>query len=425
MNSVIIKKILIVFAGIFLFRLGSHIPVPGINIDNLNLMFNQYKGTLVDMFNVFSGGSLKRFSIFSIGIVPFITSSIIIQMLSFFHPVLKELKSDPKGQIKISLYTRYLTIVLATFQAFALTSTIATQGMDGFPIANTINLNFYITSMVSLVAGTMLLVWISEKITEYGIGNGLSIIIFSGIISNLPSAVSTTMELFNSGELSILSLVVLLIIMVIAVFFVIFMEKSQKKIPLDFSRRGKDSFHANKGHLPLKVNMAGVMPPILASTLLVLPLTLKSILENMGLDISNILNFVQHGSISYIMLFCLLIVGFSFFYVALQYNISDMTKNLKESGTFINGLRPGEKTKEYLKHIFFYLSIIGAGYLIIICLIPEIISYNWNVSFYFGGTSLLIMVMVSLELNNQIHSHRIKKDYNKIEKELKAEFNNK
>lgn len=422
MNNIILKKILIVFIGIFLFRLGSHIPVPGVNINNLNLMLDQYKGTLVDMFNVFSGGSLKRFSIFSIGVVPFITASIIVQMLSYFNPYLKELKSDHKGQIKMSLYTRYLTIAIATFQAFALTNTMATQGLSGHPIANSVNMSFYITSICSLVAGTMLLVWIGEKITEYGIGNGLSIIIFSGIISNLPSAISTTKELYDNGNISILSLIVLGIIMLAAVFFVIFMEKSQRKIPLDFSRRGKESFHQNKGILPLKVNMAGVMPPILASTLLVLPMTLKSILENLGLNISNILNFIQHGSISYMIIFCLLILGFSFFYVSLQYNINEMTKNLKEGGTFINSLRPGEKTKQFLNHVFFYLCIIGAGYLIIVCLIPELISYNWNVSFYFGGTSLLIMVMVSLELNNQIHSHRIKKDYSKLEKEIKKDF---
>ena len=422
-NKDLMKKITVVFVGLLLFRMGSHIPVPGVDPVALSLMFDQYSGTLLDMFNTFSGGSLKRLSLFSIGVMPYISASIILQVLTMFSPAFKEIKNDGlKGQIKISQYTRYLTILLGTFQAIGLTQTLKSQVVNGLPIIPDPSIIFQVLAVATLLAGTMSLVWIGEKITEYGIGNGLSLIIFASIISNIPMSISGTIDLVNNGELSTVFAILVLCIIVSTLLIVITIEKSQRRIPVANSRsNGK---HSHKSFLPFKVNMAGIMPPIIASSLMLLPSTLgawlasttdSSIFQKIGAMLS-------HGSYVYLIVFTALVIFFSYLFNSVQHNPHETAKKLKESGTFIEGFRPGEQTGKYLSGMMGRLTFIGSIYLAAVCIIPEILIYSWNIPFYFGGTSILIMVMVALEWQNQIKSQMRGKSYNKIKDDVNKGF---
>lgn len=424
MNKNIIKKILVVLFGVALFRIGSHVPVPGINPYALELLFNNYKGTMLDMFNTFSGGSLKRLSIFAIGIMPYITASIIMFIAGFFVQYIKELKENgASGQIKINRLTRYLTLFIAFFQALGLTSTLMKESVNGLPIVPIADINFQILAILTLVAGTMSVVWICDKITEYGIGSGSSIIIYTGIISGIPQALTGTFELKNTEQITNLTLIVIGVIVFASILFVTLVEKSQKRIKIINSRNKNQSLHQMNDYLPLKVNMAGVMPSVIASSIIVVPLTITQFFAFSDLELLISLNkFLAHGSMGYFVIYGILIFLFAFFFNSLQNNPKDIAKKLSDNGVFIEGFRPGASTEKILKRVMNRLTIIGSTYLLLICLLPEFLVLYWSVPFYFGGTSLLIMVTAALEWQNQISSQMKNVHYNEIENKIKKAF---
>lgn len=424
MNKNIIKKILVVLFGVALFRIGSHVPVPGIDPYALELLFNNYKGTMLDMFNTFSGGSLKRLSIFAIGIMPYITASIIMFIAGFFVQYIKELKENgASGQIKINRLTRYLTLFIAFFQALGLTSTLMKESVNGLPIVPIADINFQILAILTLVAGTMSVVWICDKITEYGIGSGSSIIIYTGIISGIPQALTGTFELKNTEQITNLTLIVIGVIIFASILFVTLVEKSQKRIKIINSRNKNQSLHQMNDYLPLKVNMAGVMPSVIASSIIVVPLTITQFFAFSDLEILISLNkFLAHGSMGYFIIYGILIFLFAFFFNSLQNNPKDIAKKLSDNGVFIEGFRPGASTEKILKRVMNRLTIIGSTYLLLICLLPEFLVLYWSVPFYFGGTSLLIMVTAALEWQNQISSQMKNVHYNEIENKIKKAF---
>lgn len=424
MSKDILKKIFIVLIGIVVFRLGSHVPVPGVDPYTLELMFNNYKGTVLDMFNTFSGGSLKRLSIFAIGIMPYITASIIIFIAGFFVQQIKELKeSGAAGQIKINRITRYLTLLIAFFQALGLTSTLMRENVNGLPIVPIADFNFQFIAILTLMAGTMSVVWLCDKITELGIGNGSSIIIYTSIISGIPQALTGTLDLKNNEQITTLTLFVISIIILASVLFVTLVEKGQKRIKIINSKNKNQSLHQVNDYLPFKINMAGVMPSVLASSIIVVPLTIAQWFALSDLEILNSMNkFLEHGTIGYFIIFGLLIFFFAFFFNSLQNNPKDIAKRLSDNGVFIEGFRPGKTTELILKKIMNRITIIGSTYLLLVCLLPEFLVLYWNVPFYFGGTSLLIMVTVALEWQNQISSQMKNVQYNKIEDKIKKAF---
>lgn len=424
MNKNIIKKILVVLFGVALFRIGSHVPVPGIDPYALELLFNNYKGTMLDMFNTFSGGSLKRLSIFAIGIMPYITASIIMFISGFFVQYIKELKENgASGQIKINRLTRYLTLFIAFFQALGLTSTLMKESVNGLPIVPIADINFQILAILTLVSGTMSVVWICDKITEYGIGSGSSIIIYTGIISGIPQALTGTFELKNTEQITNLTLIVIGVIIFASILFVTLVEKSQKRIKIINSRNKNQSLHQMNDYLPLKVNMAGVMPSVIASSIIVVPLTITQFFAFSDLEILISLNkFLAHGSMGYFVIYGILIFLFAFFFNSLQNNPKDIAKKLSDNGVFIEGFRPGASTEKILKKVMNRLTIIGSTYLLLICLLPEFLVLYWSVPFYFGGTSLLIMVTAALEWQNQISSQMKNVHYNEIENKIKKAF---
>lgn len=425
LNKDIFQKILVVLFGIALFRFGSHIPVPGVDPYALEILFNNYKGTMLDVFNTFSGGSLKRLSIFAIGIMPYITASIIIYIFWFFVSHLKNLKeSGPNGQITINRYTRYLTLIIAFMQALGLTSTVMKETVNGgLPVIPVADFAFQFGAIISLMAGTMTIVWLCDKITELGIGNGTSIIIYAGIISGLPQALTGTLELSNQEQIAKHVLAFIVVIVFAAILFVTLVEKAQKRIKIVNSRNKNQSLHKVHDYLPFKVNMAGVMPSVLATSVMSIPLTIAQFLSLSNLEILSELNqILSHGTITYFIIFGFLIFGFAFFLNSLQNSPKDVAKKLKDSGVFIEGFRPGEQTESLLSKTMNRITVIGSTYLLLVCMLPEFLVYYWGVPFYFGGTSLLILVTVALEWQNQIASQRKTSDYEKIEKNIKEVF---
>lgn len=422
-NAELMKKIFVVIFGLAIFRMGSHIPVPGVDAYALSLMFEQTNGTIIDMFNSFSGGSLKRLSIFALGVMPYISASIILQVLTMTSAKFKEIKNEGmKGQIKIAQYTRYLTLLIGSMQGITLINSISGQAVNGMAVVPNLNLGFYIVAVLSLLAGTMSVVWIAEKITEYGIGNGVSIVIFASIVSNIPASISGTAELVKNGELSPLLAIVVFALIVVTLMVVVLMEKSQRRIPVVNSRTTEK--HSHKSFLPFKVNMAGVLPPIIASTLMLLPSTLGSWLEGKT-DVTffqQIGAMLNHGSYIYLLVFTGMVVFFSYMFNSLQHNPHETATNLKNQGTFIRGFMPGKKTGDYLEKMMSRLTFIGASYLAIVCIVPEILIYSWNIPFFFGGTSILIMVMVALDWQIQIKAHFRSKDYNSIKDSIAEEI---
>lgn len=425
LNKEIIKKIIFVLFGIAIFRLGSHVPVPGVDPYALELLFNNYKGTMLDVFNTFSGGSLKRLSIFAVGIMPYITASIILYIFGFFVAHLKNLKeAGPSGQLVINRYTRYLTLIIAVFQAFGLTSTIMRETVNGgLPVVPVAGFAFQIGAILTLVAGTMSIVWLSDKITELGIGNGTSIIIYTGIISGLPQALTGTFELVSSEQIQKHILAFILVIVFAAILIATLVEKGQKRIKIVNSRNKNQSLHKVHDYLPFKINMAGVMPSVLATSVMSIPLTIAQFLSFSDLEIlANLNKVLAHGTLGYFILFAVLIFGFAFFLNSLQNNPKDVAKKLKDSGVFIEGFRPGDQTQKVLAKIMNRITVLGSTYLLLICLLPEFLVYYWSVPFYFGGTSLLILVSVGLEWQNQISSQMKNVHYNKIEDDIKGVF---
>jgi len=399
-------RILFVLGAIVVYRLGAHIPVPGIDPLVLKKLFDSQSGGILGMFNMFSGGALKRFTLFALGIMPYISASIIMQLLSVVSPQLEQLKKEGEaGRRLITKYTRYGTVILAAFQALGIS--IALESQPGLVLDP--GLAFRLTTVVTLVSGTMFLMWLGEQITERGIGNGISIIIFSGIVAGLPSALGSTLELARTGAFSIPLVFFLFAATILVTALVVFVERGQRKITVNYAKRqvGNKLYGGQTSHLPLKLNMAGVIPPIFASSIILFPATLAGWFgssEKM-LWLKDIGAAISPGQPIYIFLFAVAIVFFCFFYTALVFNPKETADNLKKGGAFVPGIRPGEQTAKYIDQIMGRLTLVGAVYITLVCLLPEFLILKFNVPFYFGGTSLLIIVVVTMDFMTQVQSH--------------------
>ena len=403
------RRIGFVLLVMIIYRIGSFIPAPGINPEAMAQFFDQNSGTILDLFNMFSGGALERLSLFALGVMPYISSAIIMQLMTVVVPALKEIKKEgERGRRVIMQYTRYGTVVLATFQAIGVAIALQTQG-----VAFVSGAGFIFIVAVSLVTGTMFLMWLGEQINERGIGNGISIIIFAGIVAGLPSAAGGTLELANTGELSA-ALVILLFALTIAVTgFVVFVERGQRRVTVNYARRQRGMYAAQSSHLPLKLNMAGVIPPIFASSIILFPATLGQWFgstEGLGW-LSGISTALSPGQPLYITFYALAIVFFCFFYTAIVFDARETADNLKRGGAFVPGIRPGEQTARYVDNIISRLTAVGAIYITLVCLLPEFLILSWNVPFYFGGTSLLIIVVVIMDFMAQVQSYVLSHQY--------------
>ncbi len=404
------NRLLFVIGALFIFRVGTFIPVPGIDPAELARLFEAQRGTILDMFNMFSGGALERLSLFALGIMPYISASIIMQLLTVVVPSLEQLKKEGEtGRRKITQYTRYGTVVLATFQSLGVAI-----GLYGQPGLVTIGeYQFYFTTVVTLLTGTMFLMWLGEQITERGIGNGISLIIFAGIVAGLPSAIGGTLELARTGEMSIFTVIILFMLVIAVTAFVVFVERGQRRITVNYAKRqqGRRMYAAQSSHLPLKLNMAGVIPPIFASSLILFPSTMGKWAGSGSEWISELVTMMSPGQPLYVLTFALLIIFFCFFYTALVFNSRDTAENLKKSGAFIPGIRPGEQTAKYVDGVLTRLTTAGAIYITSVSILPEFMILYWNVPFYFGGTSLLIIVVVIMDFLAQVQSHMMSHQY--------------
>ena len=415
------SRILFCLGAIVVYRLGAHIPVPGIDPLVLKKLFDSQSGGILGMFNMFSGGALKRFTLFALGIMPYISASIIMQLLSVVSPQLEQLKKEGEaGRRLITKYTRYGTVILAAFQALGIS--IALESQPGLVLDP--GLAFRLTTVVTLVSGTMFLMWLGEQITERGIGNGISIIIFSGIVAGLPSALGSTLELARTGAFSIPLVFFLFAATILVTALVVFVERGQRKITVNYAKRqvGNKLYGGQTSHLPLKLNMAGVIPPIFASSIILFPATLAGWFgssEKM-LWLKDIGAAISPGQPIYIFLFAVAIVFFCFFYTALVFNPKETADNLKKGGAFVPGIRPGEQTAKYIDQIMGRLTLVGAVYITLVCLLPEFLILKFNVPFYFGGTSLLIIVVVTMDFMTQVQSHLMSYQYEGLLK--KANF---
>ena len=408
------QRILFVLGALLVFRIGSYITVPGIDPDTLARLFEQQSGTIMAMFNMFSGGALSRLSLFALGIMPYISASIIIQLLTKVHPKLEQLsKEGAAGKRKITQYTRFATLGLATFQALGVAVALSRQ--EGLVIID--HNTFYLTTVVTLVTGTMFLMWLGEQIPERGIGNGISMIIFGGIVAGLPRAIAGTLELGRTGELSYGFILMLFLLALAVTAFVIFMERGQRRITVNYAKRqqGRKMYAAQTSHLPLKINMAGVIPPIFASSIILFPATLAGWFGGNGESsmgwLQDVATMLSPGQPLYVLLYALAIVFFCFFYTALMFNPKETADNLKRSGAFVPGIRPGEQTAKYIDTILGRLTLVGAVYITAVCLLPEFLIVYWNVPFYFGGTSLLIIVVVVMDFMAQVQAHLMSHQY--------------
>ncbi len=415
------SRLLFVLGALIVYRLGAHIPVPGIDPDVLAKLFEQQGGGILGMFNMFSGGALSRFTVFALGIMPYISASIIMQLMTVVSPQMEQLKKEGEsGRRKITQYTRYGTVLLATFQALGIA--IALESQSGLVLDP--GLMFRLTTVITLVTGTMFLMWLGEQITERGIGNGISIIIFSGIVAGLPRAIGGTLELARTGAFSIPLVLFLFVAAILVTAFVVFVERGQRKITVNYAKRqvGRKVFGGQSSHLPLKLNMAGVIPPIFASSIILCPATMAGWfgssdrmywLKDIGAALSP-------GQPLYVTLYALAIVFFCFFYTALVFNPKETADNLKKSGAFVPGIRPGEQTAKYIDRIMGRLTLVGAAYITAVCLLPEFLIVKYSVPFYFGGTSLLIIVVVTMDFMAQVQAYLMSHQYESLLK--KANF---
>ncbi len=403
------QRLFFVLGALLVFRIGTFIPVPGVNPAALAAMFDQQQGTILDMFNMFSGGALKRASLFALGIMPYISASIIMQLMSAVIPTLEQLKKEGEaGRRKITQYTRYGTVILATFQAIGISVALQGQSAGGMGVVINPGPGFVFTAAVSLVTGTMFLMWLGEQITERGIGNGISLIIFGGIVAGLPSAIGGTLELVRTGEMNAITVLTLFILAIAVTAFVVFVERGQRRITVNYAKRqqGRKMMAGQSTHLPLKLNMAGVIPPIFASSIILFPSTLGQWLgtqENMRW-LQDIVGKIAPGEPIYVLLYAIAIIFFCFFYTALVFNSKETADNLKKSGAFVPGIRPGEQTAKYIDGVMSRLTMAGAIYITLVCLLPEFLIVGWNVPFYFGGTSLLIIVVVVMDFMAQVQA---------------------
>ncbi len=410
------SRLLFVVIGLIVYRIGSHIPVPGLNPEKLAHLFGDQQNSILGLFNMFSGGALSRLTIFAIGIMPYISASIIIQLFSVVSPKLEQLKKEGgSGKRKINQYTRYATLILAIFQSLGMAKWLASSG-----VALDDTFLFYLTATLTLVTGTMFLMWLGEQITEKGVGNGISLIIFAGIASRLPASLSEVFQQVREGQMQGITLLLMFVLVIAVIAFVVFVERAQRRIRVNYAQRtqGKKVFAAQSSHLPLKINMAGVIPPIFASSIIILPATLCRWFGNTpGLEwLGDIGQKLSPDQLPYLVLYTAAIMFFAFFYTALVFNPKDTADNLKKSGAFIPGIRPGEQTAKYVDDVMTRLTLIGAFYLVLVCLLPEILRYTWHVPFYFGGTSLLIIVVVVMDFIAQIQSHLVSHQYESLMK---------
>ena len=415
------RRLWFLLGALIVYRIGAHIPVPGIDPATLEQLFRSQQGGILGMFNMFSGGALSRFTVFALGIMPYISASIIMQLLTVVSPQLEAMKKEGEaGRRKITQYTRYGTVVLALFQALGIS--IALESQPGLVVEP--GLMFRITAVMTLVAGTMFLMWLGEQITERGIGNGISVIIFAGIAAGLPHAVGGTLELARTGAFSIPLVLMLFIGALLVTALVVFMERGQRKILVNYAKRqvGNKVYGGQSSHLPLKINMAGVIPPIFASSIILFPATLAGWFgsnESMSW-LKDIGSALSPGQPVYVILYATAIIFFCFFYTALVFNPRETADNLKKSGAFVPGIRPGDQTARYIDKIMTRLTLVGAIYITLVCLLPEFLIVNWNVPFYFGGTSLLIIVVVTMDFMAQVQAYIMTHQYESLLK--KANF---
>jgi len=412
------QRLWFVFGALVVLRFGTFVPIPGIDAAVLAQFFDQQKGTIVEMFNMFSGGALERASVLALGIMPYISASIIMQLLTVVHPRMAELKKEGEaGRRKISQYTRYGTLVLATVQSIAIARSLPDM-MQGLVV--NAGFSFYATAVISLVTGTMFLMWLGEQITERGIGNGISIIIFAGIVAGMPSAVGQTAEMARQGELHLLVLLLIAVVVFAVTFLVVFVERGQRRIVVNYAKRqqGRKVFAAQSTHLPLKVNMAGVIPPIFASSIILFPGTIASWFGQGDGPVADFLQGVagamSPGQPLYVFMLASAIIFFCFFYTALVFNPRETADNLKKSGAFIPGIRPGEQTSKYVDKVMTRLTLVGAMYITFVCLVPQFMIIAWDVQFYFGGTSLLIIVVVIMDFMAQVQTHMMSHQYDNV-----------
>jgi len=405
------RRLLFLAGALVVFRVGTHIPVPGIDPIALARLFNQHSGGILDMFNMFSCGALRRLSIFALGVMPYISASIIMQMLAVVVPSLEQIRKEgPSGQRKITRYTRYATVGLALFQSLGAAIALQNQGIAVHP-----GPSFVLSATVSLVTGTMFLMWLGEQVTERGVGNGISMIIFSGIIAGLPAAFGGTLELVRTGQMNPLMAIVVLALVLGVTSFVVFVERAQRRITVNYAKRqqGRKMYAAQSSHLPLKLNMSGVIPPIFASSIILFPATLGNWFgQNPNLTfLQKFAAVMSPGQPVYVLTYGLLIVFFCFFYTALVFNSRETAENLKKSGAFIPGIRPGQQTAAYIDAVLTKLTLWGAVYVTAVCLLPEFLILKFNVPFYFGGTSLLIIVVVVMDFMAQLQAHMMSHQY--------------
>jgi preprotein translocase subunit SecY len=415
------RRLVFLLLALVVYRTGAHIPVPGIDPSQLQQLFKGQQGGILSLFNMFSGGALSRFTVFALGIMPYISASIIMQLLTYVLPTFEALKKEGEaGRRKITQYTRYGTLGLALFQSLGIA--MALESSAGLVI--TPGFGFRLTTVVTLTAGTMFLMWLGEQITERGLGNGISILIFGGIAAGLPNAIGGLLELVRTGAMSIIVSLLIVVLVAMVTYFVVFVERGQRKILVNYARRqvGNKVYGGQSSHLPLKLNMAGVIPPIFASSIILLPATIAnwfSTGDSMRW-LKDISSTLSPGQPVYVMLYAAAIVFFCFFYTALVFNSRETADNLKKSGAFIPGIRPGDQTAKYIDKILLRLTLAGAIYITFVCLLPEFLILKYNVPFYFGGTSLLIIVVVTMDFMAQVQNYLMSQQYESLLK--KANF---
>lgn len=419
------QRLIFLVLALLVFRLGAHIPVPGIDPDQLAQLFAGQKDGILGMFNLFSGGALSRFTVFALGIMPYISASIIMQLMTIVVPSLESLKKEGQaGQRKITQYTRYGTVFLATFQALGIS--VALQAQPGLVVHP--GLMFELNTVVTLVTGTMFLMWLGEQITERGLGNGISIIIFGGIVSGLPNALASLLELVRTGSMNIVSALLIVVICIAVTYFVVFVERGQRRILVNYAKRqvGNKIYGGQSSYFPLKLNMAGVIPPIFASSIILFPATIAGWFTSgestnaFSRIIKDLAATLAPGQPVYTILYAAAIIFFCFFYTALVFNSRETADNLKKSGAFVPGIRPGDQTARYIDKILVRLTLAGAIYMVLVCLLPEFLVLKYNVPFYFGGTSLLIIVVVAMDFMAQVQSYVMQQQYGSLMK--KANF---
>jgi len=415
------RRLVFLLLALVVYRLGAHIPVPGIDPNQLQQLFKGQQGGILNLFNMFSGGALQRFTVFALGIMPYISASIIMQLMTYVVPTLESLKKEGEaGRRKITQYTRYGTLGLALFQSLGIA--LALEGTAGLVLNP--GFGFRMTTVVSLTAGTMFLMWLGEQITERGLGNGISILIFGGIAAGLPGAIGGLFELIRTGAMSIIAAILIIAVMIFVTFAVVFVERGQRKILVNYAKRqvGNKVYGGQSSHLPLKLNMSGVIPPIFASSIILLPATVVGwFATGEGMRwLKDISSALSPGQPIYVLLYAAMIIFFCFFYTALVFNSRETADNLKKSGAFIPGIRPGEQTAKHIDKILSRLTLAGAAYITAVCLLPEFLVLKYNVPFYFGGTSLLIIVVVTMDFWAQVQSYVMSQQYESLLK--KANF---